>query len=262
MQSNAIAAEPKQLEKQADSFQQGLLQVQKNELEQALTTWRKLYQSDALIPELKRALQNNIGVVLMKLGRFEEAKQHLDQALKEDAQVATTIENLNKLYAYDAQKAYKKIFKDTNVVSPDGQLLYFDIKRAEIPNDKVITDIRFADSVRMVEQATEAWRKAWSDQNIETYLGFYDDEDFIPQNGGSVSAWKNGRYSSVTGPKFIKVQTDDVRFSPISKEMVRVEFFQRYQSDRFQDDIKKVLLWKKRDTQWKIVQEVVIYGNS
>jgi len=260
--SAVFAIDKSVLKQQADMFQQGYDQVQLGQLDSALQSWKKLEQSPEIIPELKRALQNNIAVVLMKQGRYEEAKNRLDQALKADSQVATTIENLNKLYAYDAQKAYKKIFKDTKVTAPRGELLYFDVKRAELPNKQVITDIRDADDVRLVIKATEEWRQAWSNQDIQAYLSLYSDSEFIPKNGVSFETWKQGRYGSVQGPKFIKVETDNLQVTPISKDMIRVSFYQRYHSDRFKDDIDKVLLWKKTDGQWKIVQEVVIYGNG
>lgn len=260
--TSVFAADKGLLKQQADMFQQGYDQVQLGQLDSALQTWQKLEQGPNVIPELRRALQNNIAVVLMKQGRYEEAKNRLDQALKADSQVATTIENLNKLYAYDAQKAYKKIFKDTKVAAPRGELLYFDVKRAELPNKQVITDIRDADDVRLVLKATEEWRRAWSDQDIQGYLSFYSKNEFIPKNGVSFETWSQGRYGSVKGPKFIKVETDNVQVTPVSKDMIRVSFYQRYHSDRFKDDIDKVLLWKKTDGQWKIVQEVVIYGNG
>ena len=260
--SSVFAIDKGVLKQQADMFQQGYDQVQLGQLDSALQSWQKLEKSPDLIPELKRALQNNIAVVLMKQGRYEEAKNRLDQALRADSQVATTIENLNKLYAFDAQQAYKKIFKDTKVTAPRGELLYFDVKRAELPNQQVITDIRDVDDVRQVLKATEEWRQAWSNQDVNSYLSFYSNSEFIPKNGVSFETWKQGRYGSVQGPKFIKVKTDNLQVTPISKDMIRVSFYQRYYSDRFKDDIDKVLLWKKAGGQWKIVQEVVIYGNG
>mgnify|MGYP002475883392 CR=1 FL=1 len=250
------------LAKQAQTFQTGLELAQQNKLTEALDTWQKLAESEPLIPELKRALKNNIAAIMVKQKRYEEAKNYLNNALKADSQVATTISNLNKLYAYDAQKAYQKVFKDTQVVTPQAELLYFDVKRAEIPNKQVITDIADADGIKLVKQATDQWRQAWVNQDIEGYLSFYDDKEFLPRDGQSISAWKRSRYPSLQGPKFIKITTENVKVAPISDKLMRVSFYQRYQSDRFQDDIDKVLMWKKIDGEWKIIQEVVIYSDA
>lgn len=260
--ANANNEVPKALVEQAEIFQKGFDFAQSNKDEQALEVWQNLANTQALIPELSRALNNNIAVILVRQKKYLEAKQHFDKALKADHQIATTMSNLNRLYAYDAQKAYQKIFKKTQVATPQTELLYFDIKRAQVPNHFVITDIANADDIKLVQQATELWRKAWSAQDIQGYLAFYDDKEFLPSNGRSVSSWKKSRYPSVQGPKFIKVMTENVKIAPLADNLMRVSFYQRYHSDRFKDDIDKVLLWKKIEGQWKIIQEVVIYSNA
>ena len=250
------------LSSQAEVFQLGLGQAEEGRLDEAMTTWRTLYGSGDLIPELRRALQNNIGVILIKQKKFDEARNHLDQALKEDRQIAITMENLNKIYTFEAQQAYKKVFKKTPVNPPIGELLYFDIKKAQIPNENVLVAKAKPNLEESVKEATENWRKAWTNQDIKGYLSFYDKHEFIPKNGKSLDSWKKGRHASVTGPKFIKVKTDKLEVMPISNNLVRVKFYQRYHSDRFKDDIHKVLLWHKKNGHWKIIQEVVIYGVS
>lgn len=249
----------KSLIKQAEVFQQGLDAAQKGNLEHAMNLWNDLNKSGNLIPELKRAIENNIAVILIKQKRYEEAKKRLDSALQADVQVATTLENLNQIYAYDAQKAYQRVFKETPVSMPKAQWLYFDVKQANLPSENVITDAQNADAVRLVKNKLEQWRQAWSEQNVETYLSFYDDKAFIPKDGMAFNTWKNSRYRSLQNPKFIKVFLDKIQMTPISPTMMRSRFLQRYHSDRFKDDVYKVLLWQKHDEEWKIIQEVVMY---
>ncbi len=260
--NNPTQIDKQQLEAQAKTFQSAFELAQQGKLQKALETWKNLAADSVMIPELKRAVENNIAVILMDQGRYEEAKQHFNAAIKANAQLATTIDNLNKIYAYDARQAYSKVFKDTEVTAPRGEMLFFDVKKAELPNDKVITDIRFADSSTVVLKATEAWRNAWQNQDIKAYLSFYDEQAFIPKGGMSYETWKSGRYRSVQGPEFIKVATDNVKAAVISSDLIRVSFYQKYESDRFKDDINKVLLWQKGANGWKIVQEVVIYTDE
>lgn len=257
-----VVFDEKVLLSQSKDFQEALQLTQQEKYSAALNIWQEMLKSEMLIPQLKRAIQNNIGAVLLKQEKYSEAKLYIENALKADAQVLTTMNNLNQLYAYEAQKAYQRVFKKTNVKLPKAELLYFDVKHAEIPNDLVITDVNNADYIKVVKNATEQWRQAWSSQDIKGYLSFYDDKEFLPKSGVSVQAWKKSRYPSLLRPKFIKINTDNLQIAPISSDLVRVNFYQRYESDRFKDSINKVLLWKKIDGQWKIIQEAVVYSNA
>jgi len=258
--SLANSVDNKKLSAQAETFQKGLDAAHNGQLDSALTTWEDLNKSGDLIPELKRALENNIAVILIKQKKYAEAKKRLDEALQADAQVSTTLANLNQLYAYDAQQAYQRIFKETPVNSPQGKWLYFDIKQAHLPTNNVIIDAENAGAVRVVKNRLEQWRQAWSAQDVAGYLSFYDEKAFIPKDGMSFNTWKKSRYRSLQKPKFIKVFLDKIQITPISSTMVRTRVYQRYHSDRFKDDVYKVLLWQKYDGEWKIVQEVVMYN--
>ncbi|WP_321324693.1 hypothetical protein [Thiomicrorhabdus sp.] len=259
---SANDADKKRLAEQAEQFQQGLTLAQKGSFEQALKIWNTLDESGELVPELKRAIENNIAVIYMKQNQYENAKKRLDSALQADPQVAITLDNLNQIYAYDAQKAYQKIFKDTPVNQPKTKWLYFDVKQASLPTDNVITDVKNADSVRLVKKSIEQWRQAWVSQDVKSYLSFYDKANFIPKDGMRYSTWEKSRYRSLQNPKFIKIFLDDIQITPISDKMIRTRFLQRYHSDRFKDDVYKVLLWNKKDGVWKIVQEVVMYDQK
>lgn len=258
----ADSVDEKRLVEQAEKFQNALTLAQSGAYQKALTIWNTLNESGELVPELKRAIENNIAVVLIKQQNYEGAKKRLDSALQADSQVATTLENLNQIYAYDAQKAYQRVFKDTPVHQPKTKWLFFDVKQANLPTDNVITDAKNADSVRLVKKSLEQWRQAWANQQVKNYLSFYDKSLFIPKNGMSYSTWEKSRYRSLQNPKFIKVFVDDIQITPISSTMIRARFLQRYHSDRFKDDVYKVLLWRKVDEQWKIIQEVVMYGQK
>ncbi|GAB6069511.1 hypothetical protein JCM30760_06080 [Thiomicrorhabdus hydrogeniphila] len=261
---SVFAKEPvkNELVNQAEQFQNGLNLAKKGSYDQALKIWTTLSDSSELVPELKRAIENNIAVIYMKQKKYEEAKKRLDTALQADAQVAVTLNNLNEIYAYDAQKAYQKIFKETAVKQPSAKWLYFDVKQATLPTDNVITDAKNADGLRVVKKSLEQWRHAWANQDVKSYLSFYDKNNFLPKNGMRYSTWEKGRYRSLQNPKFIKVFLDDIQITPISSTMMRTRFLQRYHSDRFKDDVYKVLLWKKTEGTWKIIQEVVMYGQK
>lgn len=116
------------LVKQTEQFNAALSAANRGELVQAFQQWQRLQESGDLVPALQRAVDNNLAVVLMKQKQFTQAKKRLDLALKADPQVATTLDNLNQLYAYEAQQTYHKIFNQPPAKKPKGQWLDFNLE--------------------------------------------------------------------------------------------------------------------------------------
>ncbi len=257
------------LVKQAEQFQLGWDAVQQGELEKASTIWKALSQETIEVPELSRALQNNLAVLLIKQQAYKQAEKLLDTALKADIQVATTLSNLNQLYAYEAQKAYKTLFSQTSVNPPSGELLYFDVKNAALPTEYVSIKLpEFSpeeaflyqpetQEILSVKERLEQWRAAWANQDIQSYLNFYHRKEFVPKDGLSYSVWEESRHRSLKRPKYIKIEFDDVQIVQLDKNLVRARFLQKYESNSFKDSVYKVVLWQLDGKQWKIVQEVV-----
>ncbi len=262
------------LVKQAEQFQQGWDAAQKGDLDQAYQVWQALNQETIEVPELSRALQNNLAVLLIKQQAYKQAEELLDSALKADIQVATTLSNLNQLYAYEAQKAYKKVFSQTSVTSPTGELLYFDVKNSALPTEYVSIKLpEFSpeeaflyqpetQEILTVKDQLEQWRAAWANQDIQSYLNFYHSKEFVPKDGMRYSVWKESRHRSLKRPKFIKIEFDDVQVVQLDKNLVRTRFLQKYESNSFKDSVYKVVLWQLDGSQWKIVQEVVASEKS
>jgi len=198
----------------------------------------------------------------------------LDSALKADIQVATTLSNLNQLYAFEAQKAYKKVFSQTSVTSPSGELLYFDVKNSVLPSEYVSIQLpEFSpeeaflyqpetQEILAVKERLDQWRAAWENQDIQSYLHFYHSKEFVPKEGLRYSVWEESRHRSLKRPKFIKIAFDDVQIVQLDKNLVRARFLQKYESNSFNDNVYKVVLWQLDGNQWKIVQEVVASEKS
>jgi tetratricopeptide (TPR) repeat protein len=264
----------KTLVKQAEQFQQGWDAAQKGDLNKANKIWQALNQETIEVPELSRALQNNLAVLLIKQQAYKQAEELLDSALKADIQVATTLSNLNQLYAYQAQKAYKKVFSQTSVTSPTGELLYFDVKNSALPTEYVSIKLpEFSpeeaflyqpetQEILTVKNRLDQWRAAWANQDIQSYLNFYHSKEFVPKDGMRYSVWEESRHRSLKRPKFIKIGFDDVQVVQLDKNLVRTRFLQKYESNSFKDSVYKVVLWQLDGTQWKIVQEVVASEKS
>lgn len=264
---------------QKQAFEQGWQAMKKNDLDEAYKIWDQLSKNPTNSPQLKRALENNLAVVLMRQKKFEEARQRLDTALQADKQVARTLDNLNQIYAYKAQQAYKKVFEKTKVKQPKGEWLFVELPDAEEvkpetleeTSETVIADVSKpvveekpqSNALFEVSGLVESWRQAWSAQDVDRYLSFYDRQDFVPKNGMSYKTWEKSRYRNVGNPKYIKLYLDNIDLSELSDgEVVRVDFEQRYESDRFSDTIHKYLVWKKDGGDWKIIREEVVYAKN
>ncbi|BBP45209.1 hypothetical protein THMIRHAS_05820 [Thiosulfatimonas sediminis] len=269
---------------QQQAFEQGWQAMKSNDLDQAFKIWDQLSKNPSNSPELKRAIENNLAVVLMRKKQYDEAQKRLDAALQADKQVARTLDNLNQIYAYQAQQAYKKVFEKTTVKQPQGEWLFIELAQAdavssvEQPPQKApekvtepapvvavakpeLTPEPMSNALFEVNGLVESWRRAWSAQDVNRYLSFYDQNDFQPRGGMSYASWEKSRYRNVKNPKYIKIYLDDLKLTELPDRRVRVDFDQRYESDRFNDTIHKFLIWKNDRGDWKIVQEDVVYAN-
>ncbi|MDY0135535.1 MAG: tetratricopeptide repeat protein [Thiomicrospira sp.] len=235
---------------QLSEFQQGYLtgwlQLKQNKSDAALATWQTLRERFPTSLELG----NNLAVLLMQNKRFDEAQQILEKTLHADRQVSKALDNLNKIYSYQAQQAYNNVFRRIEPEVPQGTWLALTEK-----SDVAVVEAAFAE-MDAVLSALEGWRQAWSNKQVASYLNAYDSE-FVPPQGQSLAAWKNARKRSLSSPRFIDVFLSNTEITPLADDLVRVTFVQRYRSDRFRDEVNKVLLLKLRDGQWKIVQETV-----
>ena len=227
-------------------YLQGWLKLKQQDTAAALKTWQALRMQFPSSLELG----NNLAVLLMQEGEYQQAQTILEQSLHANNQVSKALGNLNQLYSYQAQQAYKQVFSRLDVTKPKGQWLVL----TEASDIKVVSS-DFADQ-KQVTQAVEAWRQAWSNKNVVDYLAAYSDS-FVPANSQSIKAWRSARQRSLTGPRFIEVYVSDVKLTPLTEELVRFTFNQRYRSNIVQDEVIKVLLLEKTAGQWKIVQEVV-----
>ena len=100
------------------------------------------------------------------------------------------------------------------------------------------------------------WAQAWSSMDIESYLSMYA-LDFKPNQGLSKNAWEKQRRSRFN-KKFIKVEPNDPNIVFVNCTLARVTFNQIYQSDSFSDNTRKLILFKKGDTGWRIIKEGAI----
>lgn len=199
---------------------------------------------------------NNLAVAYIRQQRYQQAQDVLETVLNKDPKFATLRQNLQQIYAYRAQAAYQDVFANTGITLPKGEWIL--TANYEMDTAKVVALQQVQLDINQVTQNLEMWRSAWSEQNIDGYLAAYD-ADYYSEDFENRQAWQKNRQLSVQSPRFIQVQLDDITALPLAKDVIQVQFWQAYESNRFKDRVRKKLLWQKRQDEWKIMQETVVY---
>jgi tetratricopeptide (TPR) repeat protein len=104
-----------------------------------------------------------------------------------------------------------------------------------------------------VLNVVNGWAKAWSAQDVKTYLSYYSN-DFATPNGMSRKAWINERRSRISGKGRIKVQVISPQVT-VNGNTATVKFRQNYVSDRLTANSLKTLDFTKTGGKWQIKQE-------
>jgi ketosteroid isomerase-like protein len=122
-----------------------------------------------------------------------------------------------------------------------------------IPSPPVPTEVSAEPDLRA---ALESWAKAWSARDVEAYLAAYGAE-FAPADGTGREQWEQTRRARLQQSGFIRVSLADLKVVEHGPEHAQLSFDQHYESDAFNDDVRKTLIMKKVGADWKIVEETV-----
>jgi colicin import membrane protein len=97
------------------------------------------------------------------------------------------------------------------------------------------------------------WAKAWTSQNVDSYLGYYS-QQFEPPKGLSRKAWADERRARIEGKGRISVEVGGPEVV-VNGDTARVTFRQTYESDRLTARSRKTLVLIKNGGKWQIKQE-------
>lgn len=99
-----------------------------------------------------------------------------------------------------------------------------------------------------------SWVSAWSAKDIGVYLSKYA-EDFKTPNGDALALWQASRKQKISSQGKILVEIEDIKVSMKNENLARIQFKQKYTSDKLTEDSNKSLLVKKIDGKWLIQEE-------
>ena len=114
----------------------------------------------------------------------------------------------------------------------------------KLTNNKDAELIAFANS----------WASAWSAKDIGVYLSKYA-EDFKTPNGDALALWQASRKQKISSQGKILVEIEDIKVTMKNENLARIQFKQKYTSDKLTEDSNKSLLVKKIDGKWLIQEE-------
>jgi tetratricopeptide (TPR) repeat protein len=124
-------------------------------------------------------------------------------------------------------------------------------KPAETP--KAAKTVERDDEREEVLAAVHGWAKAWSEQDVKSYLNYYAG-DFETPKGEARKEWAEERHQRIEGKGRIEVKVESPQIS-VNGNTATVKFRQIYTSDRLKADSHKVLTLTKQGGKWQIKQE-------
>ncbi len=250
-----------------------LQQVQKLESAGKTRAAVKAYQSLLKRYPQQVEIYNNLAVLMAKQGKLDSAREYLEQAMHANQVYATVYDNLTAVYVEMARGSYanalqlgvtpqqislKKVKLETQLArqttaassSQPPATVTAEVAPAQ-PATKINSTGELDQDILLTLQG---WASAWSAQEVDLYLSFYDAE-FKPAKGMSRSRWEQQRSQRLRRPAWVKITLNDFKREPAEEGFARVRFMQYYQSDHYRDKTRKELLLKSSDEGWRILSE-------
>lgn len=269
-------------------FLKGIILTEQNKPTEAITIFSKLTDDYPELPEP----YNNLAVLYASNGQYLKASAALEMAIRTNPTYGTAHENLGDVYAKLASQSYDKALQldsgnstaklklnlvknlignttggtnpkttannsapiasipntPTTTATPPAKVS--EPKPTPVVSSKPVVTSNEKDNVL---DTVESWAKAWSNQNVSKYLGYYA-KDFQTPKGESRNSWAEDRRSRIEGKGKIGVRIEDPNIN-IDGNVATIKFKQYYTSDRLSSTSRKILVLSKQDGKWLIKQE-------
>lgn len=266
-------------------FLKGLILTEQNKSNDAIQVFTRLTEDYPELPEP----YNNLAVLYAAQGQYEKARTALEMAIRTHPSYATAHENLGDVYAKLASQAYDKALQlDSNNPTAQTKLsLARDLigggrtrptpapatKPVPISTPSATTPPPTAAAAPLaaankpepapsakagntedeILTAVNHWARAWSSQDVKTYLAAYG-PDFVPPKGVNRKAWEQDRKARIEGKRKIEVTIQDPKVE-ISGSNATVKFRQIYHAKGLNSNSRKTLNLVKVNGKWLIKQE-------
>ena len=266
-------------------FLKGLILADQGKSPEAIQVFNAITEDYPELPEP----YNNLAVLYAAQGKYEEAKNSLEMAIRTHPSYATAHENLGDLYSKMASQAYDKALQidNSNKTAQTKLALIKEMMSGQpkkpqpnalqakqeskpvqaasavsspSPTQKQVEAVEkktsvpaTQDSPTSVIETVQAWAKAWSSKDVNAYLAHYSSE-FAPSKM-SHTEWVVQRRERIDIPGTISVIARDIKVTRKSANRATVSFKQVYQSSRLRNTSSKTLELELENGSWLIVNE-------
>ena len=269
--TKAHAANPRDAQAR---FMKGLISTEQGKQAEAIEIFAKLTQDYPNLPEP----YNNLAVIYASQGQYDKARTALEQSIRTHPSYATAYENLGDVYAKLASQAYGKALQldAANTGAQNKLSLVRELVREPAPLAAAAKPAPAAAASSAPKEAPkeapppvkpapvppnadvlksiEAWARAWSQKDMNSYLAHYA-KDFRTPGGESRADWEKSRRVRISGAKSIAVAVDSPKVTMTGPQEASVTFRQTYRSDKLSTRSLKTLEMVQADGKWLIKEE-------
>jgi hypothetical protein len=134
---------------------------------------------------------------------------------------------------------------------PDG----VDVVQSGTPSNATASSSSIKNQDAEILTFINDWLSAWSSKDTDLYLSKYA-QDFKVPNGDSFSSWQNSRKQKIASQVKITIEIEEAKVIMKNENSARIQFKQKYTSDKFIEISNKSLIIKKVDSKWLIQEEI------
>ena len=113
-------------------------------------------------------------------------------------------------------------------------------------------------SITGVLDALEAWREAWSTQNLDAYFSAYADDYQTDPRFNSRTAWEAYKKRVIGNKSFIRIEFEQVEVNMQDQNTATVKLLQRFHSNTYNGKDFKKITFKYTPQGWHIVAEASV----
>lgn len=261
-------------------FLKGVILTEQKKAADAISIFTGLTEDYPELPEP----YNNLAVLYAQQGQYDKARNALETAIRTHPNYAMAHENLGDIYARMASQAYERALQlDKNNSAARTKLEIVKeifsgargLKPAASNAETVMTTASAApaasapvaalsavethsrlpvDATNEVIRTVNNWAKAWSDHDVNSYLGFYA-PDFQPPTGEPRSDWEAARKLRIAKIRKVEVHAEAPKVKFSGNTRATVTFRQSYRSASLKAASTKTLVLIKSGDRWLIQQE-------
>lgn len=103
-------------------------------------------------------------------------------------------------------------------------------------------------------ETVRAWIRARSERRVEGYLSTYS-ADFLPPDVGDRETWEASRRDDFERAEWIELDTSDMKVELVLEDFARATFFEVDRSNLDSGRVKRTLLMRRENGDWRIIEE-------